>query len=41
MPVYARRLWRVLAELPEDVVAYKGLAYRDIVVGWLGERLRP
>jgi hypothetical protein len=36
VPEWAARLAGVLAELPEDMAAYKGFAgYRDGVVGWL------
>ncbi len=39
VPAWSRRLERVLADLPEDLVDYKGLArYRDMAVAWLGER---
>ena len=36
---WSRRLERVLADLPSDLVDYKGLArYRDMTVAWLAER---
>ncbi len=39
VPAWSRRLERVLAELPPDLVDYKGLArYRDMTVAWLIER---
>jgi len=39
VPVWSQRLERVLADLPDDLVDYKGLArYRDMTVAWLGER---
>ncbi|GAB2829448.1 DUF3445 domain-containing protein [Actinocorallia aurea] len=37
VPEWGRRLAAVLAELPDDLVEYKGLgAYRDGAVAWLG-----
>ncbi len=39
VPAWSRRLERVLAELPGDLVDYKGLTrYHDMTVAWLGER---
>jgi len=39
IPAWSRRLARVLADLPDDLVDYKGLArYRDMTVAWLSER---
>ncbi len=39
VPAWSRRLERVLAQLPDDLVDYKGLArYRDMAVAWLAER---
>lgn len=38
-PKWARRLHRVLRDLPQPIAAYKGLeAYRDIAVAWLARR---
>lgn len=40
VPDWARRTHAVIAELPEDMADYKGIArYRHHVVAWLGERL--
>ncbi len=39
VPAWSRRLERVLADLPGDLVDYKGLSrYRDMTVAWLAER---
>ncbi len=39
VPAWARRFERVLAELPQDLVDYKGLTrYREMAVAWLAER---
>ena len=39
VPAWSRRLEHVLADLPDDLVDYKGLArYRDMAVAWLHER---
>jgi hypothetical protein len=40
VPEWTRRLAAVLAELPQDMADYKGLArYRDVAVDWLLERV--
>ena len=37
-PVWTRRLYRVLKDLPPDLVEYKGLSrYRDTVLTWLSQ----
>lgn len=39
VPAWSRRLQHVLANLPDDLVDYKGLSrYRDMAVAWLQER---
>lgn len=39
VPAWSARLERVLADLPQDLVDYKGLTrYRDMAVQWLAER---
>ncbi len=39
VPAWSRRLQLVLADLPQDLVDYKGLTrYRDMAVAWLAER---
>ena len=38
VPAWSRRLERVLADLPEDLVDYKGLTrFRDMAVAWLSD----
>jgi hypothetical protein len=39
VPAWSQRLQRVLADLPQDLVDYKGLTrYRDMTVDWLADR---